>query len=202
MVGIYIVTYNYIKYTLTFTKGWTTTPSPVHVQPCTAQVGPTVPTSRDPLEMFSYFFDDLLLSQIVTETNRYAAQCLSATNQDVTWEMDVAELKAYFGFMIVMGINRLPEIRDYWSLDSKLNNAYISSRITRKRFEEISRYLHFTDNTTLPLRDEPGFHRLQKVSPIVSTMKDKFLKNYAPHVQNAIDEAMIPYKGIYIYTYK
>ena len=46
---------------------------------------------------------------------------------------DVAELKANFGFMIVMGVNRLPEIRDYRSLDSKLNNAYISSRITRKR---------------------------------------------------------------------
>ena len=63
MVGIYIYTYNYIKYTLTFTKGWTTTPSPVHVQPCTAQVGPTVPTSRDPLEMFSYF---LFLSYVFT----------------------------------------------------------------------------------------------------------------------------------------
>ena len=31
-------------------------------------------------------------------------------------------------------------------------------------------------------------------------VEDKFLKNYAPHVQNAIDEAMIPYKGIYIHT--
>ena len=86
---------------------WARDLSPVHVQPCTAQVGPTAPTSRDPLEMFSNFFDDQQLSHIVTQTNRYAAQCLAATNQDATWEMDVAELKA---FMIVMGVNQLPGI--------------------------------------------------------------------------------------------
>ena len=86
-----------------------------------------MPVSRDPLECFSHFFNDQLL--IVEETNRYAAQCLEG-NRESTWETDVAELKAYFGIMIVMGVNKLPEIRDYWSLDSKLNNAYISSRIT------------------------------------------------------------------------
>ena len=39
------------------------------------------------------------------------------------------EMKALFnlGFMVVMGVNRLPEIRDYWSVDPKLNNAFSSS---------------------------------------------------------------------------
>ena len=80
-------------------------------------------------------------------------------------------MKVYLGFMIVMGMNSLPEIRDYWSMDTKLNNT-ISSQITRKRFEEISQYLHFADNTTLPLRDEPGFHRLQKVMHIITSMEE------------------------------
>ena len=91
------------------------------------------------MEMFQHFFDDSVLSLIVRETNTYAAQCLQAANLTTTWETDVAEVKAYLGFMIIMGINRLPEIRDYWSLDSKMNNAFISSRITRQRFEEVSR---------------------------------------------------------------
>ena len=97
--------------------------------------------------------------------------------------------------MIVMGVNRLPEIRDYWAWDEKLNNTFISSRITRDRFEEITRYLHFVDNNTLPLRDEPGYHRLQKVAPIITLMKERFLGCYNPHPQNSIDEAMIPFKG-------
>ena len=110
--------------------------------------------------MFSNCFSDEILSLIVRDINRFAAQCFAAPQRMPTWETNLNEIKAYLGFMIVMGINRLPEIRDYWSVDMKLNNSYISSLITRKCFEEISRYIHFVDNTTLPLRDEPGFHQL------------------------------------------
>ena len=172
------------------------TPSPISVEPCSVPFGPLVPVSQNPLEMFSHFFTEEVLSLIVRETNLYAAQCLTASNNNTTWETDLEEIKAFLGFMVVMGVNRLPEIRDYWSTDSKLNNAFISSRITRKRFEEITRYLHFVDNTTLPLRDEPGFHRLQKVEPIIAAMKERFLTSYNPHPQNSIDEAMIPFKGL------
>ena len=59
----------------------------------------------------------------------------------------------------------------------------------------MSRYLHFTDNTTLPARDEPGYHRLQKVLPIVDHVRQRFLEAYRPNVQNSIDEAVIPFKG-------
>ena len=173
------------------------TPSPVTVETCTIPMGPRVPTSRDPLEMFRHFFDDDLLQVIVRETNLFAAQSLAAANKNTTWETNTAELKAYFGFMIIMGINRLPEIRDYWAMDDKLHNPFIASRITRDRFEEISRYLHFVDNSTLPARGMPGFHRLQKILPIVTAMKERFLRSYNPHPQNSIDEAMIPFKGIY-----
>ena len=105
------------------------------------------------------------------------------------------ELKAYLGFMIVMGINRLPEIRDYWSTDEKMHNTFIASRITRDRFEQISRYLHLVNNTSLPSRNQPGYHRLQKVLPIITHMKQKCKENYNPHPQNSVDEAMIGYKG-------
>ena len=44
-----------------FRKGWTMTPSPVIVEPCTELVGPLVTSSRDPLEMFSYFFNETFL---------------------------------------------------------------------------------------------------------------------------------------------
>ena len=67
------------------------------------------------------------------------------------------------GIRAYMMVNQLPEIRDYWANDDKLHNTFIVSWITWKRFEEISRYLHFVDNTDLPLRDEPGYHRLQKI---------------------------------------
>ena len=171
------------------------TPSHVSVDPCTVLVGPRVATSRDALEMFSHFFDDNIISLIVRETNRFAAQVLGPASTE--WMTNAAEIKAYLGFMVVMGITRLPEIRDYWAMDTKMHNTFIASRITRDRFEEITRYLHFVDNTILPSRDETGYHRLQKVMPVITAMKEKFVDNYNPHPQNSIDEAMIPFKGIY-----
>ena len=178
------------------------TPSPVMVEPCTELVGPLVTSSRDPLEMFSCFFSENFLHMIVHETNLFAAQSLAAANRDTTCETSIDELKAYLGFMIVMGVNRLPEVRDYWSRDEKLHNTFIASSITRDRFEEISRYLHFIDNMTLPARDEPGYHRLQKVLPVITEMTQRCLEAYSPHPQNSIDEAMIPFKGIVTYRYK
>ena len=44
--------------------GWSMTHSPITVEPCTVPPGPQVQTSHDPLEMFSKFFDDDLLSLI------------------------------------------------------------------------------------------------------------------------------------------
>ena len=175
--------------------GWTTTPSHISVDSCSTAPGPLIPTCRDPLEMFSHFFDDEVLSLIVQETNLFAQQSLAAINSTAIWETNKEEILAYFGFMVVMGLNRLPEIRDYWARDEKLHNSFIASRITRNRFEEISRYLHFVDNDTLPLREEPGYHRLQKITPIINAMKERFVHVYNPHTQNSIDEAMIPFKG-------
>ena len=83
------------------------------VTPCTEQAGPKVPLPSDPLVLFSLFFDDTLMNLIVTETNRYAEQTLQGTGKE--WTTDAAGIRTYMGFMILMGINRLADIRDYWS---------------------------------------------------------------------------------------
>ena len=164
--------------------------------PFVGETGPAVPISSDPMELFSLFFDDKVVSHIVTETNTYAQQCLA--NTSTVWQTTASEIRAYIGFQILMGINQLPEIRDYWAKDDKLHYNPIASRISRNRFEEISRYLHLADNSQLPARGEPGYSRLQKVQPIITAMKERCLALYRPNVQNSIDEAMIPFKGVCI----
>ena len=63
--------------------------------------------------MFSHFFTDDVISLIVRETNRFAAQCFVAANTTTTtWETNLEEIRVYLGFMVMMGVNRLPEIRD------------------------------------------------------------------------------------------
>ena len=41
-------------------------------------------------------------------------------NATTTWSTTSDEIRAYIGFHILMGINCLPEIRDYWVKDEKL----------------------------------------------------------------------------------
>ena len=87
------------------------------MEPCTIEPRPLVTTSSDSLDTFSHFFTEELPARIVQETNRFVTQCLAAANSDTTWETDLAEIRAYLGYMVVMGVNRLPEIHDYWSTD-------------------------------------------------------------------------------------
>ena len=166
------------------------------VEPFTSTSGPTAQLSDKPAELFSLFFTDEMIDQIVEETNKYARLCRG----DEKWTTTPQEIKAYFGFHILMGICQLLEIRDYWSRDQRLHYSPISDRISRDRFEEITRYLHFVDNSTLPNRGEPGYHRLQKVQPIIDAVKDQCLQVYKPKAQNSIDEAMIPFKGKHQHT--
>ena len=75
-------------------------------------VGLSIPLG-DPTTFLALFTPELL-DHIVTETNRYAEQCISATHQSdgspPTWTTPVDEIKASIGFAILMGINELPEI--------------------------------------------------------------------------------------------
>ena len=153
-----------------------------------------------PLDPNAIFLSDLvtslvfssltpLVDSIVSETNRYAAQV------GKEWSTTAEEIRAYFGFMILMGVNRLPEIRDYWSTDPALHYAPIADRISRDRFEEITRFLHFVDNTSLPAPGHPSYDRLQKVAPVLKEVNEACRRLYYPHCQLSVDEAMVAFKG-------
>ena len=132
------------------------------VKDFTGVCGPKVTLSNDPLYLFNLFFTDTIIDLIVRETNRYADQVLTAKGSNKQWSTSATEVRAYFGFYILMGMCNLPELRDYWSTDPYLHYSPIADRISRDRFEEITRYLHFVDNQQLPARGQPGFSRLQK----------------------------------------
>ena len=104
----------------------------------------------------------------------------------------VPVLQAYFGFMNLMGVNHLPTLADCWKLDTVFRYSPIADKITRDRFFEISKYS--VDNSTLVPRGDPNYDKLGKVRSI-DTIREQFLSVYDPHQQNAIDEAMIAFKG-------
>ena len=103
-------------------------------------------------------------------------------------QITVEDVKAFLGFSILMGINVLPSIDDYWWRDKTLRYAPIADRITRDRFRYISRYLRFVDNSTLAPRGSPNYNRLGKVQPLIDRITGKF-------TELAVDEARIKFQG-------
>ena len=125
----------------------------------------------------------------------YARQVMGEDKYRSWKQVTVEELKAFLGFSILMGVDHLPSVNDYWSRDPLLHYAPISDRIPRWRFREISWYLHFVNNEDLSPRGDPAHDRLGKVRPLLNHLSNKFATLYDPSKHVAVDEAMIKFQG-------
>ena len=96
-----------------------------------------MPIPDSPLDVFEMFFSPDLQEKIVKESNRNAEQVMSDEQYRRWNKITVEELRAYWGFCILMGINKLPSVDDYWSRDPLLRYAPIADKISRWRFREI-----------------------------------------------------------------
>ena len=132
---------------------------------------------------------------IVEQMNLYARQILGEEQYAQFVQVTVDELQAYLGFCVLMGLVQMPVMEDYWKRDVHFHYAPIADKISRRRFREISRYLHFADNSNLPQHGESGFDRLGKVRPVLEALQSCFEESHDPHCEQSIDEAMIKFQG-------
>ena len=135
---------------------WTDHLSDFPIPDFTAATGLTfnLPDNPNPLDYFVEFVDDNLWDLIVLETNRYARQKLSTSPERLADFVPVtrAEIKAFMGINIIMGIVKLSKVSLYWSSDYYFGNHGIKKVMSRNRFEEIHRYLHFNDSSVAGLK--------------------------------------------------
>ena len=64
------------------------------------------------------------------------------------------KMKAYPSVCVMMGINNLPKIADYWSSDIFTSNNRIRQTMTKNRFEEISQFFHLNNSSEEPAHGE------------------------------------------------
>ena len=103
--------------------------------------------------------------------------------------LSLDDLKAFLGFNLLMGLNSLHSVEDYWKRSEVYHYSLIAERIVtplapvkfevteplsfnslpRDRFREISRYLHFVDNSNLSAPDSPTYDRPWKSKPTCGT---------------------------------
>ena len=158
-------------------------------------VGAAVPIPDTVRGVFELIFDRDFINHIVVETNRYARTIMGEDRYRKWDKVEANDMYAFFGIMIMMGLVELPSLYNYWQRDSLFHCPAIAERMARDRFLEIHKYLHFVNNGSLIPPGDPGYDRLCMVRGVLDMMEEKFASLYNPSRENAIDEAMVPYKG-------
>ena len=91
------------------------------------------------------YWDDEICNMIVKESNRYARQ-----RNDQTFELTRGELDQFLGIVLLTGYISLPRKRMYWEKSEDFQIPIVGKAMSRSRFEQIKRNLHFANNEDLP----------------------------------------------------
>lgn len=147
------------------------------------------------LDLFFITFDKKFWESLVTERNRFADQTIHDERKkrcvDDTWyPVTLDEMKAYFALCILMGQVKKSSIQLYWTKRAVLGTPIFRETMPFKRFRQISRFLHFSDNETGDSKD-----RLRKIRPVIDFWNQKFKEIYTPNEYVSIDESLMKYKG-------
>ncbi|XP_061184352.1 piggyBac transposable element-derived protein 4-like [Saccostrea echinata] len=140
------------------------------------------------------FYSQELFEKIVEYTNLSAATKRTADPEyhNGSWtDVTVEEMKAYYGILLLMEVMTFERDELYWYNNEKywVIGSKIGEIMTRDRYIQIKRYLHFSDDRN------NNDDKLHKVRMILDTLRSSFQQEYIPHQHVSVDEAMIPFKG-------
>lgn len=170
--------------------------------------------SKSPLGLFYYFLPKLFWRNVATQTNRYWTQTLEARlDKAVEKESLVThrthrsrdalrrklgkfqkilphEVVQWIGLMVAHALSPCKRMEDHWSTQEigVLPTGTFQKVMSRDRFREISRFLHFTDNQDPAAAKD----RAWKIRSVLSTLEKTFKEGYVLGSRVAIDEGMLP----------
>lgn len=145
---------------------------------------------ENPYDLFTMFLSSDILDLMVTETNRYANDKVSK-GQLMKWSNTCAEeIKKFLSILMLMGIDRLPDIRLYWSNDDMFGNAFVKRIMSRDRFLTLLSNWHFENN-----QNDNGTNRIFKIQRLLDLFLNNFKSVIKPGKDLVVDESMIPWRG-------
>lgn len=87
---------------------------------------------------------------------------------------------------------KCPRIDNYWSKSEQFGFECFSRHMSRQRFQNVLRSLHFSS-------DNESDHRLRKIIPVVDYFNNKMREIYYPHRELSIDECLVSWRGRLIF---
>ena len=86
---------------------------------------------------------------------------------------------AFIGMQIQMGVRKIPEINDIWSIDEAERDPFFSNRRTCDRYCALSTYFHAADNSQAVQNwRNPNFDPLSKIKPMIDHADIRFAAFY------------------------
>jgi Transposase IS4 len=144
------------------------------------------------IELFTLFFDDVVIDILVKETNSYA-EIHKPNDSPPTYErrrwkpVTVEEIRVFIGVHLHFGLYPLTVRKDYWRLHG------LGQFIGEVRFEQIHRYFSINAaNAESQSTERPWFYKIQ---PVADRIRAACRNAYYPSSHIAIDEAMVPFEG-------
>ena len=164
------------------------------LQPCSLNEEGVVNIQTENVTPFEAFIKCIglpgLLSMMKIESERYAAQ------NGRQFQISEEEFCAFLGVNLLMGINKLPTMKSYWSVDEGLGNSLIQKAMRRARFLEILQNIHFADNNKeSPPKENEEYDRAWKLRPLFDHLGKNFQNMLQPEAHQSIDEHMCKFKG-------
>ncbi len=101
--------------------------------------------------------------------------------------MDSIEMKGFMAVVVNMGIVQLNDMKEYWSTSVLIDISFFRNVLSRDRFFQILGVLHVGEIN--------GRNKESKIQPFIDIILPKFQSTYILHLQVAIDESVINFKG-------
>lgn len=156
-------------------------------------------------EIFLSIFDNEIISLLVEETNAYYHQYVRKAggldnikpNARARKWTDVtnAEMKAFIGILLYIGLVRLPNYESYWNNDDLLSLKGLTQIMPRDRFLNLLAFFHTANNDNEPPRDSPNFQPTYKFHKLSQLLLERWQRYYYPSREISVDETLIPFKG-------
>ncbi|XP_022824342.1 piggyBac transposable element-derived protein 3-like, partial [Spodoptera litura] len=158
----------------------------ISVKPEKETVIPDFVLDKDnPLQFFEMFFDNEVFELLRSSTENNAI-----AKGHVNFRLTIEEVKNFIGILLLSGYNNVSRYRLYWDQSIDTHHPGVASCMTRNRFDELLRFFHACDNSSLPPDDKFG-----KVRPLWDMMNERWLKFFPGDKHLSIDESMVPYFG-------
>nr|XP_033331394.1 piggyBac transposable element-derived protein 4-like [Megalopta genalis]XP_033331633.1 piggyBac transposable element-derived protein 4-like [Megalopta genalis]XP_033332067.1 piggyBac transposable element-derived protein 4-like [Megalopta genalis] len=140
------------------------------------------------LQIFKFFFCEELIELIVKETNKYSRKQGFSRSQ---FHVSSNDLHCFFAIIIHMSIVRLPKMSMYWNTKAMYNFVFIRQIMSKKKFFNILRFLHFTSVDA----NNNEIRKTEKIQSVMDILICRFQMAYRPRQNIVVDESLLLWKG-------